>query len=85
MARDDLPASLTGTAVICPEDLAPDRAEHANEQVTGGLARVGISGMVQHSEYTFECAGWVGAANVRPNLFRLRLVLHFCLGFGPGL
>jgi hypothetical protein len=71
MARDDLPASLTGAVVVCPEDLVADRAEHAKEQVTEGLAPVGISGMVQHSEYTFECAGWVGAANVRPNLFSL--------------
>lgn len=69
MARDDLPASIAGTAVVCPEDLAADRAEHAKEQVTGGLAYIGISGMVQHSQYTFECAGWVGAANVRPNRF----------------
>src|SRR5438874_590650 len=70
MAREDLPASLTGTVVVRPEDLVADRAEYAYEQVTEGLAQVGISGMVQHSEYTFECAGWVGAANVRPNLFR---------------
>lgn len=59
---------IAGTAVLCLKDLASDRAEHANEQVTGGLAQIGISGMVQHSEYTFVCAGWVGAANVRPNL-----------------
>lgn len=69
MARGDLPASLAGTVVVLPEDHRADRAEHAKEQVTEGLAQVGISGMVQHSEYTFECAGWVGAANVRPNLF----------------
>lgn len=55
--------------VVCPEDPAADGAEYAYEQVTEGLAQVGISGMVQHSEYTFECAGWVGAGNVRPNLF----------------
>jgi hypothetical protein len=71
MARGDLPASLAGTVVILPEDHRADRAEHAKGQVTEGLAQVGISGMVQHSEYTFECAGWVGAANVRPNLFWL--------------
>ena len=71
MAREDLPASLAGSVVVRPEDLVADRAEYAYEQVTEGLAQVGISGMVQHSEYTFECAGWVGAANVRPNLFSL--------------
>jgi hypothetical protein len=71
MARSDLPASLAGTVVVLPEDHRADRAEQAKKQVTEGLAQVGISGMVQHSEYTFECAGWVGAANVRPNLFSL--------------
>ena len=69
MVRGDLPASLAGTVVVLPEDHLADRAERAKQQVTEGLAQVWISGMVQHSEYTFECAGWVGAANVRPNLF----------------
>jgi hypothetical protein len=70
VARDDLPASITGTAIVCPEDLAADRAEHAKEQVTRGLAYVGISGIVQHSQYTFECAGWVGAVtSAQPFLF----------------
>ena len=72
MAGDDLPASIAGTAVVYAEDLGADRAERAKEQVTRVLAYVGIGGMVQHSQYTFECAGWVGAANVRPNRFLFR-------------
>jgi hypothetical protein len=60
---------IAGTAVVCVEDLAPDRLERAKQQVTGGLASVGFSGMVQHSQYTFECAGWADAANVGPTVF----------------
>jgi hypothetical protein len=41
--------------------------------------------MVQHSEYTFACAGWVGAANVRPNLLLVRATLSFCLRSAHGL
>ena len=85
MARDDLPASLAGSAVVRPEDRVADSTEHAKEQVTEGLAQVGISGMVQHSEYTFECAGWVGGANVRPNLFSLLgCFLPSCSEYRPG-
>jgi hypothetical protein len=84
MAGDNLPASIAGTPVVYAEDLGADRAEHAKEQVTGGLAYVGIGGMVQHSQYTFGCAGWVGAANVRPNLFPpLDWLLPFCPKCGP--
>jgi hypothetical protein len=51
-----------------------------------GLAYVGISGMVQHSQYTFECAGWVGATNVRPNRFFVPAGSSTSsLRFGPGL
>jgi hypothetical protein len=41
--------------------------------------------MVQHSEYTFVCAGWVGAANVRPNLLLVRVALSFALDPGAVL
>jgi hypothetical protein len=83
VALDDLPASVAGPAVISFECLAADPVEQAKEQLTVGLAYVGISGMVLHSQYTFECAG-LGRRCQRPAqpFFGYRWFLHSCLDAG---